>query len=83
LAALLRLARLALVLLAAALLTPLLTALALLAALALAALLSLLAALLSGTVLLISHGKVSALVDRGCAPTSEPLGVGLVPHGRN
>jgi len=76
----LRLAGLALLillaLLAAALLTPLLAALALLSALALAALalltlLTLLTALaaLSGTVhVVISHGKFSSLVDRGCAP---------------
>jgi hypothetical protein len=60
--------------------TSLLASLAALLALAAAlTLLSALAALLSGTIRFISHGEFSALVDRGCAPTSEPLGRGLVP----
>ena len=68
--------------LALTLLASLLTALACLTALAWTlALLSLLtlAALLTGTIHLISHGKFSALVDRGCAPTSEPPRRALVP----
>jgi hypothetical protein len=75
------LAGLLLALLAALLRTSLLASLA--ALLALAATLSLLtalAALLSGTILVISHREFSALVDRGCAPTSEPPARGLVPH---
>jgi len=57
----------------------LLAALAALAALALAALtllslLTALAALLSGTIRLISHGKLSDSVDRGCAPSQNLSG---------
>ena len=56
---------------------PFLASLAALLALAaalslLTALAALLAALLSGTVLIISHREFSALVDRGCAPISWP-----------
>jgi hypothetical protein len=55
----------------ASLLTALLTALSALAwaALALLSLLTLALAALTGTIHVISHGKFSALVDRGCAPT--------------
>jgi hypothetical protein len=76
------LAGLLLALLAALLRTSLLASLAALLALAaaLALLAALLAALLSGTILVSSHEEFSALVDRGCAPTSEPLARGLVPH---
>jgi hypothetical protein len=62
------------------LLASLATLLALAAALSLLTALAALAALLSGTIHVISHGEFSALVDRGCAPTSEPLGRGLVPR---
>jgi hypothetical protein len=53
--------------------------LALAATLALLALLALLAAL-SGTIRVISHGELSALVDRGCAPNPEPPERGFVPQ---
>jgi hypothetical protein len=50
-----------------------------LALLTLLAALSLLAAL-ARTIRFISHGKVSGLVDRGCAPWTEPSRSRLVPR---
>ena len=65
--------------LALTLLASLLTALLLAGLLLRLSLLTLALAALTGTIHVISHGKFSALVDRGCAPRSEPPRTPLVP----